>query len=288
MSSEICFPISCKCSANVLYWRKMQGEKQMKTSRTILLVMLIMLLTATLSACDSDTEVDEPDATPHMLAVALTDFFATAVTPPMPTPDEESHWHRDAIMPYSTHAVLVDIDGNGTIGVLASKWTDDWYSYFTFSMPNPAFVQRLFYIYDNRLQSAETRFTVTPGGLLVLTDEAGMSGMNFRAYSLLGLINGTITPRLTFGITQWWPFDDYGWIPNADPYRREYMMTYYQSRVFERDWEQDIPLTGEQFHDLLAQHGLTEVLANAWLLPDETASILAMTRTDFIYTEQAH
>ena len=138
---------------------------------------------------ESETPPAEPEASPeldyrHPFAITLAEFFADAA----PVPE-------DATFPFSTHAVLVDMDGNGTQGVIASRLTNNQWGGF--------FLQRLFYIYDGELHSQYNHMTVTPGGRLVLIDNVSMSGLSQYTYILMEFIDGEHTPVVAVSVEEW-------------------------------------------------------------------------------------
>ena len=177
----------------------------------------------------------------------------------------------------STQAILVDVDGGGTPGVMASKWS------FSTEQGRPYFTQMLFYIYDSQLRSTghpplAVIFAVTSAGRLIVMDGADGQGISTRTYTLLGIDNGGIIPAKSISVTEFWRIDGYGIdIPGhlGDDENLYYLRKL--NRDWSWDWEQDQPITHEEFHWFMAQYGLYDVIRDLWELPDDTPEILSRT-----------
>jgi len=210
--------------------------------------------------------VSQPPANPHPFAEVLSNFFVDLSTPP--------YFHRNNP---SYHAILVDLDGNGTQGMLASKWSSDRQRYQP-SHPDiftPVFVQKLFYLYDNQLHETDGGWDVTPAGRLVRISGADGQGMSIKSYTLFDFVNGEITPLKTISVTEYWRLDWYGFQPDYEG--NTYFYTYHPGVDFwSGNWEQAQPITHEEFNEIMTRYGL-QGMTELWELPDETRAILQMT-----------
>ena len=190
----------------------------------------------------------------QLLAHALSDFFADAE----PSPPYGLEIEND------THAILVDVDGNGTPGVIASKWTTSedygWNPY-----RHPRFVQMLFYIYGDQLNYPQAfgfgRVPAAPGRRLIQLDGANGQGMSVTTYSLLGFIDGELAPEKSITAVEFSNLPcGYG-VPGENRY---YVVHNPVSDL--HYWEQGIPITHEEFMALAAQYGLLGIFNNANVL----------------------
>ncbi|MCL2356675.1 MAG: hypothetical protein FWC70_05890 [Defluviitaleaceae bacterium] len=211
----------------------------------------------------------------HPFASALSEFFVN----PAPVPD----WALPApehtvTMPFSTHAVLVDVDGNGTQGMLASKWTADVQRYIPHSSAESILVQRLFLLSNNQTRPIALENTaITPAGRLITMSGVDGQGISMSAYTLLGFNNGQLTPVKSVMRTAYGHWEYHGtetWVSSGAG--DSYAVNYHSGEFWNRNFEQDQPLTNAEFHQLMTQYGLHGASRFIWELPDETGRILAM------------
>jgi len=197
---------------------------------------------------------------PHPFIGALAGFFVNLTTP---------GWYWD--MPYSYHAVLVDVDGQGTPGVVASRWAFDgdrsnplssgWGSIFI----HPNFTQTLFFIYDNQLHEVYGRqWGVTPSGRLVAISIDGASDITITDYMLLDVNDGRLVGVKSISISE------HTWSDN------HYSVNYHINEFLTRDFEQSQSLTPAEFDELMNSYGLYGTNINLWELPNDTYRILGM------------
>ena len=176
----------------------------------------------------------------------------------------------------STQAILVDVDGSGTPGIIASKWS------FLTDQGRPFFTQRLFYIYDNQLRHDHhppfaIMFAVTSAGRLIAIDGADGQGVSMRTYTLLGIEDGIIIPAKSISVTEFWRIDGYGvGVPEHLGDDENVYQLRYVDRNWTWDWEQDQPITHGEFHELITRYGLHNVIRDLWELPDDTPAILSI------------
>jgi len=212
----------------------------------------------------SPTIASPPD-NPHPFAEVLSHFFVNLSTPPY------FHQHEP-----SYHAILVDLDGSGTQGMIASKWSSDRQRYHPYSpMFGPVFVQKLFYMYDNQLHEINGGWNVTSERRLVTITGANGQGMSTKAYTLYDFVDGDVIPIKSISVTEYLRLDWYGFQPDHDG--NSYLLSYHTGVDFwNRDWEQDQPLTHEAFNEIMTRYGLQDA-ADLWEWPDETHAIMQMT-----------
>ncbi|MCL2575885.1 MAG: leucine-rich repeat domain-containing protein [Defluviitaleaceae bacterium] len=202
---------------------------------------------------------------PHLFADVLSDFFVNLATPP--------NLHRGR--PTSYHAVLVDI--NGTPGMLASKWTSDNVNYSHW-FPNeigPVFVQRVFYIYDNRLYEVSDNiwWAVTQTGQLVIVNGVD----NILGYILLSVVDGNLVSTKSISSISYQGM--WGYLSGDENREDEYFVNHHNGILpwFGEDWrDYNQPLTLEEFNEMKAKYDLHNLITNLWELPDETLTILSM------------
>lgn len=210
----------------------------------------------------------------HPFANALSDFFVNLA----PVPEWAAQLPEQ--MHFSTHAILVDVDGNGTQGMLASKWTSDVQQYLPHSSAESLLVHRLFLLAGNQTRPVDLHnMAVTRAGRLITTNGADGQGASMSAYTLLGFTDGQLTPvksimRTAYG--HWEYHIEMVWVSSGED--DTYAVNYHTTEFWERGWEQDQPLSHTEFHELLVRYGLNYG-ANPfiWQLPDETNAILSLT-----------
>jgi len=207
----------------------------------------------------------------HPFATALSNFFAD----PIPTPTAENlHW---PYMPYSTHAIVVDIDGNGTQGVLASRWVQGQGSHYRFR-------QYLLWLCGDELHKASPAFAwfgITHTGRLVIMDEIGACNISVFTHTLLDFVDGELSNSKTIAMQQHWAL---GWMlyDYDDPDYLHIFGTYYTLYTYAsgNPWQtqnqvrEGVPMTYEEFDNIMTQYGLHNI-TNVWELPDETQAILS-------------
>jgi len=156
---------------------------------------------------------------------------------------------------YSAYSNLIDIDGNGTIGVLALR-SEEPYGW-------PIFYGKVFYLNNGELlyldlgalEGFPYAVSLTAENRLVLvTGDGGQ-----WSYTLFGIDNGRLVGTLTL----------YGEM--ADGYSYNYF--YYRGGRSE-GWEIRIPITEAEFDEMRIRYGLDNL---AGLRRDETDAILVMT-----------
>ncbi|MCL1995436.1 MAG: leucine-rich repeat domain-containing protein [Defluviitaleaceae bacterium] len=218
-------------------------------------------------------QVPSPSATmadnPHPFAVALSEFFVNLTTPGYDSWD----------MPHSYHAVLVDIDGNGTLGVVASRWFFDGArppcpsSWGSVSI-QPRFEQKLFFIHDNQLHEVDWQsWSVTPSGRLVKVDAIGASDILFTMRTLLTVADGRLIAEKTLGISEYTMAEStysVNYHNNAN-----LIWSAYDEPHFWLDFEEHTALTHEEFHEIMERHGLHGA-GVAWRLPNVAYEILGL------------
>ncbi|MCL1997237.1 MAG: hypothetical protein FWG65_00540, partial [Turicibacter sp.] len=207
-----------------------------------------------------DGQAAAPPSNPHPFAVALSEFFVNLTT--------SGGSFRD--MPYSYHAAWVDIDGRGTLGVLASRWFFDgdrpprpshWGSIST----RPNFEQRLFFMHDNQLQEVDLwSLGATPSGRLVKITADGICDMLVTTYTPLDLVDGELTGVKSVIIAEFTREENW------------YAVNYHHiDGNLWRDFGQDKEITSEEFHEIMERYGLHGAGA-AWRLPNAAYEILGM------------
>ena len=216
----------------------------------------------------------------HPFAAALSEFFAnTTHAPEWALVPDATH-----IMSNSTHAILVDVDGNGTQGVLASKWTTDVQRYLPASSAESIFVQRLFLLANNQVRQIELdNMAVTQAGRLITISSVDGQGISSRAHTLLGFNNGQLTPVKSIAVTRYgeWHYP-HEWVSSGEANR--YFVNYHTNEFWNRNAEQDQAITHAEFNELITRYGLHMIgygtmggFATVWELPDQTNAILGMT-----------
>jgi len=208
-------------------------------------------------------------------ASALSGFFANVTqAPDWAVVPEAIH-----AMSASTHAILVDVDGNGTQGMLASKWTTDVQRYLPASSASSTFVQRVFLLVNNQTrQVALDNMAVSSAGRLITISGVDGQGISMRAYTLLGLNNGQLTPIKSIAITRYGHWEYHGvesWVSTGEA--DSYFVNYHTNEFWNRDAAQDQAITYAEFNQLLTRYGLHDTSYLVWELPDETNAILSMT-----------
>jgi hypothetical protein len=174
-------------------------------------------------------------------------------------------------MPYSTHAVLVDIDGNGTQGMVASKWVEGQHQ-------NPHRRQYLFWLCNGELRQQTfgfERFGISSTGRLVFIDVDGACNISLYTYTLFDFVDGELSLVKIMNRWEYWAL---GWMLEdyCDPDYLHIFGSEYALRTYTNDrvWEM-VSLTHEEFDEMLTQHGLHET-KDTWELPDETQAILSL------------
>ena len=201
---------------------------------------------------------------PHPFAQALSEFFVNLAEPP--------EW---ADMQTQTHAVLVDLDGNGTQGVVVSKWSDDRERYHP-TATNSIFVQKMFYFYNGQLHSFEHfNYVVTQAGRFIVMERADAQGVSLSAYTLLDFVGGRLAPAKTISTVEYWRLEDYGIQPESEDDR--YYVYYHFDGSWDREWEVQVPITQDEFNELLTMYSLHNITDFIWTLPDDTQTIMQMT-----------
>jgi len=190
----------------------------------------------------------------HPFARALAEFFEDAV--PLPSGED---------FPFSTHAILIDMDGNGTLGMVATKLTSwvDWESEVRYG-----FSQKLFYIYNGELHNMDRWYgglTVTPSGRLVFVDVANACNMSQELYTLTEFVNGELAPTVAlFVYTGWYHGMDenknYVW-DNSTTFERIVHLAYPTEKIICKE----------------------EHTFNSWELSDETFEQMRLLENDEIY-----
>ena len=199
-------------------------------------------------------------ANPHLLADALANFFVNLTTP------GESFWH---MLPYSYHAVLVDVDGRGTPGVVASRWYFDGDRHHPLALRSisifPRFEQKLFFVYNNQLQTAEWHhWGVTPSGRLVRITMDGICDLLITTYTLLAIEDGQLAGIKSMSKSET------TWLDN------NFFVNYHADGLLWRNFEHDQHITQARFDELMHKYGLYGTRIRPWELPDDTYRILAM------------
>ena len=208
-----------------------------------------------------------PPANPHPFAEVLSDFFENLTVP----------LKRSWGAPYSYHAILVDMDGNGTMGMIASKWYFDgdrqrspssWGSVWI----NPSYTQSLFFMHNGEMKEIPWGpWGVTQSGRLVRVVADGICNMTIREFSLVEIDEdaGTLIPTISFFITEFSLSENY--------YSVECPFGSLDNYFPEGQWGGPRrSLTREEFNELMGRYGMHDLRANSWEAPDETYTILGM------------
>ena len=203
--------------------------------------------------------VPAANVNPHLFANALTNFFVNLTAP------DSSRY----TMPYSYHAVLVDVDGQGTPGMVASRWTFEGDRRHPFAFGNfisiwPHFTQRLFFMYDNQLHEVDGQWGVTPSGRLVALSFVGACDILMTEYILLSVDDGSLVGVKSVSITEQTWGDNF------------YSVNYHINEFLASDFEQSQSLTHAEFDEMMARYGLHGTRINSWELPNDTYMVLAM------------
>jgi len=234
----------------------------------------------------------------HPFAMALSDFITDLIPAPIfedfydydiqcsysdaftnlnPTPAFAGFFGHN--MPYSSHAVMVDIDGNGTQGVLASRWVQGQRQHYRFE-------QYLLWLCGDELRKETlqfSRFGISQTGRLVALDILEACNISVFTYTLLDFVDGELSFIKTLAIQEYWAL---GWMLGdyTDPdylhaIRTDYYLHIYTNgnpwRIRYRDWYGH-KITCEEFYDILTKYSLYDVTIRVWGLPDETQAILSM------------
>ncbi|MCL2353248.1 MAG: hypothetical protein FWC69_01305 [Defluviitaleaceae bacterium] len=219
----------------------------------------------------NDTQHTAGDADMQLLAQALDGFFADSVAP-------AASWAGS-----ETHTAFVYIDGNGTQGVLASKFVDGLNTYyFPWGTLNdqPGLVRWLFYVYDGQVY--HERFTyhhwvhVTSTGRLGSRMGADGQGLSVEGHTLFTMEGGHIVVEKTIGRTQYLRIEGYGIHPDHDR-DATYVINHHPNGQWERDWNYDEYITHQEFNQLMERYGLNNIVSDegGLQLPDVTAEIMA-------------
>ncbi|MCL2223649.1 MAG: hypothetical protein FWB96_01635 [Defluviitaleaceae bacterium] len=208
---------------------------------------------------------------------AVADFFADAI----PSPHPDGYYGN---MPYSTHAVLVCLDGNGTQGILASRWA---------LLENhggeihPRFQQYLFWFCNGELRKEPSngleQFGVTPAGRLVIMDIISACNITQYSHTLLDFAAGELSfAKSVVRVENWslgWMLGDYDDPDYFHVHGSEYAVRTYTNgnpwQLQGRDWE-STPITHEEFYDIMTRYGIHGATTRVWEFSDETHAILAM------------
>ena len=214
-------------------------------------------------------------ATLHPFAGALSEFFVGLAPVPewaLPAP------YNTVTMPFVTHAMLVDVDGSGTLGMLASKWTLEVQRYLPHSSAQSLLVHRLFLLDNGQILTfALENIAVTPSGRLVTMGGVDGQGISMSAHTLLEFNNGQLAPvksimRTAYGHWEYHLVEV--WVASGED--DTYAINYHTTEFWRRDAEQDQPITNAEFHELMTRYGLNNANPFFWEFPDETNAILAM------------
>ena len=213
-----------------------------------------------------EEQLEEPSY--HPFAKALAEFFVNLA--PAPIPDDDN-W---MLMPVSSYAILVDLDGNGNMGMLASAWKHyDAYS--------SRFEQYLFWIQDGELRSECAlwpRFGITPAKRLVGMDQADMSNYSEFWYTLLDFVDDELSFIKTISVGEAWSFTgEEGNSPIQIDETSFFMRTYINGdpwRSWYREWGYVESITHDEFESFMTMYGLHDATTKLWEFPDETEAIL--------------
>jgi|GEM_PF-2531477 len=219
-----------------------------------------------------------PDTPPIVeFATALTAFFADAI--PSPHPDGRHGW-----MPYSTHAIFVDLDGRGTQGILASRWAVRENHRGAL---HPWFQQNLFWFCGGELRKEPSNgleeFGVTPAGRLVIMAIIGACNITQYSHTLLDFAAGELSfAKSVVRVENWslgWMLGDYDDPDYLHIHGNEYAVRTYTNgnpwQLQGRDWE-STPITHEEFCDIMTRYGIHGATTRVWEFSDETHAILAI------------
>ena len=214
----------------------------------------------------------------HPLAVALADFFADSAS--APTSDDFANYFYWSPMPYDSHAIFVDLDGNGTMGVLASVWryeTNAW-----FRIPH-RFEQNVFWIYNDEVrEKSGFSLGVTSSGRLFQFDVDGACGVAVYRYTLFDFADGEVVRKYTLGI---WEFYVYtGYIYENGNYFQDHnspievVDTSFGLRTaFDSFWGRyDDSITYEEVYEFMTRHGLHGATHHVWEWANQAHEILSM------------
>jgi len=175
----------------------------------------------------------------------------------------------------TSHAMLVDLDGNGTLGLLAS-----WIA------PDNHIAQRLFTIYNDELiplyRSGGWGWiaaAVAPGGRFAFENRINGGLQAARAYELQEFAHGELQTVKSIVVHEIWHRGPDVYYPDFPHVLSCTFSMVYHTGYFWEVWEYHIPLTEEEFYAEMARHGLTGATTSVWEFPDETEAILAMRTT---------
>ncbi|MCL2353249.1 MAG: hypothetical protein FWC69_01310 [Defluviitaleaceae bacterium] len=215
-----------------------------------LMVLVAMLM---LVGCGRDEGVACNQADMQLLAEALASFFD----------DENLRQPPEWIeLEGSTHGVLVDVDGNGTIGVIATKWIDGLWG-------TVATTQRVFYVYNGALgyiDHERASMTVTNQGRLVARESLIGTFPLFASYALFAFDDGELVMERTLTTSS--TMGENGHILNT------YTINTTDRDFGDRDESNNIEISPAEFREMVEHYGLPEDFKAVWWLDDETDDIL--------------
>jgi len=216
------------------------------------------------SSVDS-TKIIEAMCNSNPFAAILLEYFSESVENPYPMFTAGGN----------TFSNLVDIDGNGTQGVLAIR-SEVRHAGYGLVAPGinefvaiyrPVTVGRVFYLYNGEvfytdigmLEGFPYSVDITANGRIVkVTGDGG----NW-SYTLFGMESGRLVPTLTI----------YGELASSDIYPFYAFDYFLYSGGESEGWQNRKSITEEEFNEIRIRYGLDNL---AWLREDETAQILAM------------
>jgi hypothetical protein len=239
--------------------------------KKLLVIALGILLLSAACGAEEEAPPQEPAAR-SVFADALADFFADATYPPewALVPDA-SH-----VMQANSHAIYVDVDGEGTMGVLATKWTTNVAHYLPGSSAERIYVQRVFLEAGGHVRPVSMHnIGVTPGGRLITLGAVDGQGISLRAYTLLGFTNGQFgsVKSLMQQRYGYWRYDGVEtWVSAG--LEDSHSVNYHTGEFWNRDIASDQPLTHAEFTEQMTRYGLQGTTPHPWELPDQTDAIL--------------
>jgi len=206
-------------------------------------------------ACGRYEDIACDQADMQLLAEALASFF-----------DDENlkqppEWVE---LEGSTHAVLVDVDGNGTIGIIATKWIEGPWGTTTTT-------QRVFYVHNGALgyiEDERTPMTVTHQGRLVAREGIVGAFPLFALHALFTFDEGELVIEKTLTASS--IMGENGHILNT-----------YTINTTDRDFRvidesNNIEISPIELREIVEHYGLPEDFKAVWWLDDETDGILFM------------
>ena len=210
----------------------------------------------------------------HPFAVALADFFAE----PVSVIDFATYYFW-LPMPYANHAIFVDMDGIGTVGVLASRWR---YETRALRSNTHRFEQNIFWLCDGDVREEVVwDLSTTLSGQLVQISVDGACNNTVTRYTLFGFVDGELVRTTTLGIWEFWVhtghiyengniFED----PNSPIVVLE--VNYGLATHWRVPYRYD-DITSEEAYEFMTQHDLHGATHHVWEWADQTHEILAMT-----------